>query len=373
MLEAVSQAKRPRVRPASFEDYDQIAAVQAANGLAPKPRAQWLHLWQDNPAYRRSVGWPIGWVLEDNQGRVVGTVANIPGLYRFEGRAYVGAFGRGWAVDVGHRGHALELMARHTQQTGVDLLVTNTASARTADLLTRRGWSQVPVGRWDRSALWMTSYARTLQRCVATDGPWACFLAAVLLSLPRRLKDAVSRRFRPPEAGCELRWRNSFGEAFDQFWTELEAQNPHRLLAVRDRETLDWHFKYALEENRILILTASQASRLVAYAIFEYRQIRSLNLPRLLLVDFQTLRNDPDLVAAMLSFAFERCRQENVEVLENMGCWLEATQPLAERPPLHRHLGNWSYVYRAPNPELATRLQDPKSWYPTQYEADACL
>ena len=125
------ETKPPRLRQATFEDYNQIAALQAANGLSVKPREAWLHLWRNNPAYWQRPGWPIGWVLEDeSSGRIVGSLENIPCLYRFCGHTYVGAFGRGWAVDVRYRAYALLLLARQLQQPDVDIRLTNTASPR---------------------------------------------------------------------------------------------------------------------------------------------------------------------------------------------------------------------------------------------------
>ena len=109
-MELGQGTKRPVLRQASFEDYDQIAAVEEANGLSSKPREEWLHLWQGNPAYQQNPGWPIGWVLEDADGRIVGSLQNVPCLFRFDGRTYVGGFGRGWAVDVKYRAFSLLLL-----------------------------------------------------------------------------------------------------------------------------------------------------------------------------------------------------------------------------------------------------------------------
>src|SRR6266478_2521078 len=118
------RAKWPLLRLALPDDYGQIAALGAANGLSTKPREQWLHLWLENPAYQQLPGWPIGWVLENEDGRIVGALDNVPCLYRFGGRTYVGAFGRGWVVDIRHRAFGLLLLAQF-QQPNVDLRVTN--------------------------------------------------------------------------------------------------------------------------------------------------------------------------------------------------------------------------------------------------------
>src|SRR5437879_4785262 len=123
--------KGPQLRLALFEDYDQIAALGAANGLSTQSREQWLHLWRENPAYQQIPGWPIGWVLEDEE-RIVGALDNVPCLYRFGGRTYVGAFGRGWVVDIRYRAFAFLLQVSQRRQPNVDLLLTNTASPRTS-------------------------------------------------------------------------------------------------------------------------------------------------------------------------------------------------------------------------------------------------
>jgi hypothetical protein len=286
----------------------------------------------------------------------------------------VGAFGRGWVVDIRYRSLGLLLLASQLRQSNVDLRVTNTASPRTSLLLTKQGWSPVPAGEWDRSAFWVTSYAQTVQRYLAAKMPGpVSALAGTLLGPPLWLTDLIARFPRRFKTNCEIGWSPSFDERFDPFWVELESRNPRVLLSVRTRQTLNWHFQYALEQNRIWILTASDGPRLLAYAILERRDTRSVDLTRMLLVDFQTLAGDQDLNSAMISCVLERCRREGIHILENVGCWLEKGQPLVHRAPHRRDLGNWCYLYQAANQELSSALKSAESWYPTQYDADASL
>ncbi len=367
------QKKHPVLRDACFDDYDQIAAVQRANQLTAKPRKEWLHLWQNNPAYHVLPGWPIGWVLEGQDGRVVGSLENVPCLYRLNGRTIVGAFGRGWAVDPQYRAYSLLLLLRQLQQPGVDLRLTNTASPRTSAVLIQQGWRRVPAGKWDRSALWVASYTQILQdyfapkaRSVIFDrlsGLWPAFFS----------NDPFSGRVFTLKNGLELRWCTKFDERFDRFWGELEERGPDVLLLDRSRQTLDWHYKYALTEGRIWILTVSDGPRLVAYAVFERKEGQRVDFPKLVLVDYQSLVDDEELCTVVISCALKRSRKACVPVLENMGCWLEALHPSSKRARLNRTFGGWSYLYQASNPELAAVLRAPETWYPTQYDADASL
>lgn len=304
----------------------------------------------------------------------MGSLENIPYLYRLGGRSYVGAFGRGWAVDIAYRAFALVLMVRQQRQPGVDLRVTTTASPRTSAVLQKAGWLRVPVGQWNRSAFWVTNYAKTATLYLSAKAPTlVSAIAGPLLYLPLWLTDIAAARLGRFRTEYELRWSAGFDEPFDQFWADLESRNPGVLLSVRTAQTLRWHFKYAIEQKRAWILTAWDGPRLFAYAILERRDAQSPDLVRVLLIDFQALVRDRDLASAMVSFILSRCRQEHIQVLDNFSCWLAEKQPIANRPPHYRAVGGWSYLYQPANQELADALSNAEPWYPTPYDADASL
>jgi hypothetical protein len=363
---------RPFIRPATFDDYDQIAAVESRHGLTIKSRDQWLALWLDNPAYLELPDWPIGWVIEDGAGQIVGSLGNVPTFVYFGGEKYVSAAGRGWAVDVPFRALSVMLLARQLQQSGADINVIATPSPTTAALCSRLGWSKVPVGEWDRSQFWVANYASAVQGYLDAKLSNSISKAfGAILSPPLRLKDSFAGR-RSVKSDYRFDWCTSFDDRFDAMWSELKEQRPDLLLGSRDSNTLRWHFKHSLEQDRTWILTASRGTRLVGYAVFERREVQSLDLKRALLIDFQTLLKDPELSGAMIHQALARCRFEGVHVLENMGCWLEKLQPVAP-PPHNRNLETWCYLYRVANPELERSLRNANCWYPTQYDGDASL
>lgn len=372
-------AKRAFIRLANFEDYDQIAAVESRHGLTVKSQDQWLGLWLENPAYIQLVDWPIGWVIEDGSGQIVGSLGNVPTFVYFGGNRYVSAAGRGWAVDVPFRALSVMLLACQLRQGGADMNVIATPSPVTAALCSQLGWSKVPVGEWDRSQFWVTNYATAVQGYLDAKLPKlssraiGAIISAPLrtISAPLRLKDWIGRR-KSSKSEWRFEWCDAFDDRFDTMWRELKQQRANLLLESRDSNTLSWHFKHSLRQRRAWILTASRGSRLVGYAIFERRGVQSLNLERALLIDFQSLETDPSLSRSMLEHARARCSREGIHILENMGCWLEKLQPVRP-PPYSRNLDTWCYLYRATNPELGSRLRNANCWYPTQYDGDASL
>jgi len=148
----------PKLREASFDDFEQIAALASRGGLArPRSYDEWSHLWLANPLYReRRPDWSIGWVLEDEGGRVVGSMENIPLAYEFQGKRILAATGRGWVADPEYRSASLLLLDNVINQPGVDLYVNSTFSPASTPAISVFGCARVPVGVWDECAFWVT-------------------------------------------------------------------------------------------------------------------------------------------------------------------------------------------------------------------------
>jgi len=118
-----------------------------------------VHLWQENPVYRNlKTDWPIGWVLEDEDGKIVGSMGNIPFLYELEGRRILVASGHNWVADLAYRSASLLLLHRLITQPYVDLYLNNTVSDNSVTAVTALGCSRVPAGIWDEVGYWITNY-----------------------------------------------------------------------------------------------------------------------------------------------------------------------------------------------------------------------
>src|SRR5271155_2266562 len=91
------QLDPPSMRPARFDDYPQIARLESSHGMFTRSEQDWRAMWEQNPLWPRLKNdWPIGWVLEDAAGKIVGSVVSVPTVYRFNGRELLCANGRAW-------------------------------------------------------------------------------------------------------------------------------------------------------------------------------------------------------------------------------------------------------------------------------------
>jgi len=385
----------PKLRETRFEDYEQIAALQS-RWLKVKPYHEWVHLWQGNPVYRElKADWPIGWVLEDQDGKIVGSVGNIPFLYELDGRRILVASGFSWVADAEYRSASLLLMDSLIRQSHVDLHLNNMVNKNAVGAVTTLGCSRMPVGIWDEYAYWTTNYRGFFENIAAMknyrltrpfvfpsrEGSWTRLKAlrarhSKLLSYPLSaaafLKDRLTKTS-VRESDVQVKTCTSFDDRFDSFWEDVKRNNRHLLLAVRTREVLEWHFKHALLRNELWIVTAVDGHRLMAYALFEKSVHPRSGFTRVKLVDYQSLEDGTSMLEPLLSWTLRRCRSEGVHMLEYMGRWMEKGQFIDTAAPYRRKLSSWTYFYHTNNPELRGLLNNTQVWTPSLFDSDATL
>jgi amino acid adenylation domain-containing protein len=362
------------VRVARFDDYESIAQLELRYLDNCKTSQDWEHLWVDNPVCRQNPGWPIGWVLENGDKRIVGCIGNVPLSYEFEGRPLLAATSRALVVEERYRSYALSLIRHFFKQEGVDLFIDTSVNAKAVAPHEIFRAQRVPVGEWDQTAFWITNNQRFVESFLSRKGlPFAKSLSYPL-SAGLQLKHAVSEGgMRNHRNGIEVVPCTAFDERFDNFWRDLRESRPHMLLATRSREVLDWHFGRALAQNRAWALTVSNGSRITAYAILYRQDNEAHGLKRMKLADYQSLDGNPELLAPILFRALEQCRNQDIHVLELSGLSPQKQRIADQLKPHRRGLCAWRFFYKAKDESLAQRLKDSKVWDPCCFDGDASL
>jgi hypothetical protein len=372
-----NSAKPLKLREARFTDYAGIVALESKFHLVPKSYEEWTHLWMNNPAYREIAnGFPIGWVLEREDGVICGYLGNIPLECELGGGRLLAATTRSWVVDSDYRSHSLLLLATYFRQARVDLFLNTTVNAYAAAAYQSLEGVPVPVGAWDRSLFWITNYrgfAKSLLRKkgISMAGPLSYPLAVAGFLRDRLTASGLRGNHHEPDVqSCA-----GFDDRFDAFWQAVKKKKSNLLLAVRTRDVLEWHFKFALLQNAAWIYVLQENSGLSAYAVFLRQDNPQTGLTRVRLVDFQCLEDSaaPMVLRAVLRAAFDRCRQESIHMLELIGLSPALEAAIAQARPHRRQLPNWMYYYKANDRTLAGKLKSVMVWEPSLFDGDSSL
>ena len=361
-----------RLRELKFDDHERVAALGSQYGFGTETRAEWAHLWSDNPAYQAVPDWPLGWVFENQNDEIVGHLANIPLLYEFGQKRLIACATRALVVETPYRNCSLQLVSQFFRQKDVDLFLATTVNAQAIKSFEVFHALRVPVGTWDKAAFWITDYSGFRSSVLTMPDLEVAKVLKPLLSAGLRVQDTLRGRWWKTRSGSEEPEScTGFDERFESFWRELRKRHPNRLLANRSLAVLDWHFKPLLAKKWAWVLAMSKGSSLTAYAIFVRQDNLAHSLTRIRLADFQSLRDDEELLQPLLCCAIERCRQEGIHMLETVGFSTEKQKVIDRLSPRWRKLDAWRYFYKAATPAFAEKLRDPRSWDPSCFDGDA--
>lgn len=364
---------RVQLREAKFSDYGAISELQSRNGLSNRSYNDWCALWCENPAYLNSAKpAPIGWVLDSGKGGVVGFLGNLPLSYTLQGRELAAATGHSWVVDATYRGYSVALLDTFLKQKHVDLFIFATVNAAAESVLRVFGLKRIPVGEWDSARFWITGYRGFANSVMAAHSVPLPKLLSPPLAGALWLRDRILRPS-PIRNSRQLRIDvcDGFDARFQTFWQEIRHKNKDRLLAVRDRETLTWHYRSTKCRGTVWIVTASQDNRLVAYWTIDRQDHPNLGLQRLRFVDFQALPGYEDLLQTAVEWTLEKCRKDGIHVAEDAGSWLPRLHVTGTTGPYKRRMRSWLFYYLARGPELTEQLRNPSVWTPSSFDGDA--
>jgi hypothetical protein len=360
-----------RIREAFFRDYEQVAMLQARYGLQNKSYEDWTHLWVNNPAYHEfQRDWVPGWVLENETGKIIGYLGNIPLVYLLSGRRLRVSTSYAWVVDEAYRSYSPWLLEEYFCQKKIDLYLNTTVSDQALQAYSQYGSLQVPIGSWDKTAFAITNHRGFAESALRRRGTPFHSVLSIPLSAALYCRDVF--KCTAPGKNIDLELCTEFDERFEVFWHELMRVKHNELLGLRSREVLQWHFGPALARNEVWIVAHTQASRITAYAIFVRHDKPNMGLKRMQLADFQSLDGSTLLLPAMLSWAIQRCRREDLHMLEYVGIRAD-DKAVTKFLPHQRTLSSWLYFYQARDSGLAQQLRAPTVWAPYAFDGDLSL
>ncbi len=338
--------------------------------------AHWRSLWETNPAleaHGNKVA--LGWVIED-AGRIVGFFGNILQLSYFDGRPVRVSSARAWAVDKAYRSETPRLCEAFFNQTGSDVVLISSANAPAGRRCLEFGGARMPQADYDKILYWVLDASRFLRAGLRKKGQGAAaawtggVLGAVAMNAHMRLR---GRRPFAPLQDIEIIPIDGIDAAFDDLWSRKLKEVSGRLLACRTAETLRWYFGLSQNADQTRVLSCMQNGRLQGYAVVVREDAPAIGLKRIKIADLFVAGDEPKVVDALLTAAYEYGLATRCHVLEVIGLPDTLRRQALTHKPFERTMATFPFFFKALNSDLAGPLSEPAGWYVTAFDGDTAL
>ncbi|MDA1023009.1 MAG: hypothetical protein O2817_06645 [Proteobacteria bacterium] len=371
----------PTLRNAALDDAPVITEFLVRLGLV-MPAGEgaiaehWAKLWQDNPALKHHGDSPaLGWILED-QDRIVGFFGNIPQVAYYQGKPVIVSSARAWAVDKDYRAHTPALCEAFFGQQNADLVLISSASAPAGKRCLDYGASKLPQAGYGEILYWVVDAFGFLRAGLKKKGRGAvsAFFGGLFASVVLNAQMRIMGR-RPYAALGDITpiGVNDIGAEFDGLWQQKLAENPDRLLAARDAQTLKWYFGLSQNAGDTRILCARRDGKLEGYAVLVREDAPKIGLKRLKIADVFVAGDNPDTLNALLAAAYEYAMAKRCHVLELIGLAAPLRGMALGHKPYSRPMATFPFYFKALRDDLKAPLETGDGWTVTAYDGDTAL
>jgi hypothetical protein len=345
-----------KVRPVEIADADKIYAFQASHGFPAARPALWRDLWSCCPFREQFQDIPAGWLLEDD-GEVVGVLANVHMLYELGGKYLKAGIAADWLVDPDHRRGSLQLLIAYFRQEGLDLWLNDTANPTASKIWTSLKAERIPAPDYDAPLLWpirTRAFATAALRKYRAPAPR---LFGLPLAAALQAERWLSGKSRFPKQVYKLK---GFDERFDPLWDRIRTGSV-RLRSVRTSSILQWRFQLELANGSAVVLAHGE-DELQGYAVLlrTFRERFGLTISEV--ADLQAAGDNPVVLKDLLLASMHAAREQGADVLKlACGQGTKRTVALSLRPHCYR-IDGWQLFYRAARTELTSALRSPTAW-----------
>ena len=330
-------------------------------------------LWKQNPNWSQFKKVPIGWVMENASGKIVGTLSNLHSVYMLNGVKIKAGIASSLAVDKEYRGESLALISKFLFQKDVDLVINSTANLKVEKIFKAFKALPVPVAKYDEVLFWIIDYNNFVKQFLEIRSrfkiPLIHYPIAFLLRSLDRLRSKNILKF----TTSEIEEVKPNDKRIDHFWAKLKREQD-KLLAVRDCATLNWHFKQSFKNGLTNILAIKDCKDSISgYVILKRRDPSDQSFSRYQIVDLQVLSNNDDNILKLLEAAMSHCRLKKIDILEIVGFSEAKRKNFYSLAPYKRKFGCIPFLYKAQKNELKKILAYSALWDPCLYDGDASL
>ena len=354
-----------KLRETTLSDFRGICEVQKRNNLSTTSYNEWKHLLTEHPFKDKLLEIPIGWVLENENGEIIGTNTNVPMMYEFNGKLLKVGNASSWAVDEKYRGYSIKLGMAWMKQSNVDLLLDTSAIEPVAKLLLARKFHPLPIKWYVQPLFWIINYPAFIGAVLKKKSINISSVFQYPIGYFVFLLDIIRKIFSNNRKNnyYDVLETKNFDIAFDELWMKLRKTN-NRLLLLRDRKSLEWRHKSMFDKGKLCIIKAQHDGKLRGYAILWEFHRKHLGLRGFQIADLQALNDDPVCIKSLILGAIDAAKSRQLHIVEVAGFNRNKRDALEELKPFKLPSYMMPYYFKATDPALFKLLSNQDCWDP---------
>ena len=337
-----------KLREIQIEDYIQIKKLHTKYKLKILDKDEWINFWSENPCILVSdTPIPMGWVLENEQNEIVGSISNIPKEYYYDNKKYVVACSHAWVVEDKFRLEAFSLLKNFFSQKNIDVFIVTTANEGSAKIWIRYGAKKVPLPTFQNSMFLVLNLEKLIYSFLKRKKiylgkiieKFIFYLSFVLLYKKINFWKNINQ-------SKVVTINEIIDSKFDDFWKNYKSEFKYKFLQCRSASWIKWHIQKKIENNKAWIMTVVENKKLLGYAICLEKNNEKIALKRITIIDLVSLKDNEEVHLSLIKGCISESKKRGYHMLEVVGFKNLKRKIFYKFKTFNRKFSNFPFYYK---------------------------
>lgn len=323
-------------------------------GFPSKSPAKWRlrfnSWWLKNPAMTPSIPW--GWILEENDSKIVGFLGNIPFTYQIFGEKGLAVASTSWYVKSSVQGlNSIKLLLPFLKQKEFGLFLSTTPSNKVSRMQKPTGFTRIilpynQIGYWyilDYYEFILQFFKKKIKSEIIIK--FSSFITKPLIPLSHFHRRNNAKKWLNSNNIYNCTVCNKCDEQFTEFWKRNRKSDETTLF--RDAETLNWlYFSDSVSDKRLVIKCIEQKSNdLVGYVVFDIHFIHDRFGKYLRLMDLYIPNINENIIMSLFSCLVKIANDQKISAILFWTQNEDMNKLMKKRMRIKKRL-NFEYYYK---------------------------
>ena len=254
-----------------------------------------INWWKENPAFEKEC--IRGWVLLDNQKKIVGFIGDIPFRFILEGREKLVCNGTTWMVEKKYRSQSLLLYKKLLDYSNLTILFNTTPTKNVEEIL---GSLKFVKYKLNKRSLIITTFSNNSTRIVNRLISSISFFLDFFLKYYFRIKLTKGTS----DLYAKILTYDMIDSEFDVLWNK--TKNKYLNTLVRNSKTIKWFLKNEFNGKKILIACYDE-NKIRGFAIYKYVPSKDMSI-----LDFWFDSGQENIIKTITMKAIDFAKEHNI-------------------------------------------------------------
>ena len=360
------------VREVHKNDYDQIKDLHSKFNLNILNHDEWIKFWFKNPCFLESNETiPLGWVVEDNNKKIVGYLGNIFKEYYYKNKKIVISFMHAWVVENEYRLQAVLLMRKYFSQKNVEIFMNTSPNAATEKIWLKSNAREIPLKSFKNAMFVILDLEKFIHSFLKYKNiKVSQFIKKIIFYLLSIFFWRKLFFWKKINQTRKTNLNDNIDKKFDEFWFSYKKYFENVLLQSRTSDWINWHLQKKIEDGKAWIISVKDGDKLLGYVICLDTSSSKIALRRISLIDLVSLNDDKEVYVSLIKECFIEAKKRGYHTVELVGFKHLKKQIFSEFGVFKRKLP-FSFLYKSTNQINSDFLEKNESWDSSLIDGEA--